>query len=352
MDPRQSKYWANFMGNIGWIVEKVDDNFIYIKKIPGLPYSVVKIQRPNKNLNLKKIDLLAKKYKALFVNLEPHFEKFSEKDLKNNGYKKSNMFLSHTSTIRIDLTQSEKSLLKSFSENARRNIKKVQNSNIKIQKAELSNQKNDLEFKKFFELLKNLTTMKKFYIPKYEEFYKKMLSFKKTSVLFFAYLPRKGGKVGEDFPMFEAGQIRRDSTSFDVHEQNWTGDRRSAELGKQATPTERPCTLPIAAVWLAGFSKNECLYVQTGITKVGYQNLANYLIVWEALKYAKKQGYKVFDFEGIYDPRFPKERGSWKNFTEFKKRFHGNIIEYPNPYIKIYNPVFYIIYQISKILPA
>ena len=300
IDPRQSKQWGYFMSQIDWKIEFIKNRQIFIRRLPLFPYSVIKFQRPKNPLPLKEIDKIAQKHQALFVNIDPHFEGFDEADLKKHGFMKSNMILSHTSTVLLDLTQTRIGLWKSFSENARRNIKKGQSSKIKIKKVFLKSQPDDTEFRKFYQLLKTLTKMKKFYIPGYDEFYKKMTAFKESSVLFFAY---------------------------------------------EASTSE-----PIATVWMAGYQAT-AFYVQTGITQTGYEKLANYQIVWELLKEAKTLGYKQFDFEGIYDPRYPKERSKWQGFSEFKKRFHGTIIEYPPSYIKIYNPFFKIIYLLSKILP-
>jgi lipid II:glycine glycyltransferase (peptidoglycan interpeptide bridge formation enzyme) len=47
-------------------------------------------------------------------------------------------------------------------------------------------------------------------------------------------------------------------------------------------------------------------------------------------------GCKIFDFEGIYDSRFPIK--SWLGFTHFKKQFGGNEIAYPGCYIKFRLP--------------
>lgn len=54
---------------------------------------------------------------------------------------------------------------------------------------------------------------------------------------------------------------------------------------------------------------------------------AQYKIVWEGILWAKKKGAMIFDFEGIYDSRFPDK--SWLGFTHFKKAFGGVEIEYP-----------------------
>lgn len=62
--------------------------------------------------------------------------------------------------------------------------------------------------------------------------------------------------------------------------------------------------------------------------KRGKQLFAPTLLVWEALKLAKKRGCTVFDFEGIYDSRFPKAAESWKGFTRFKEGFGGKKVTF------------------------
>lgn len=99
---------------------------------------------------------------------------------------------------------------------------------------------------------------------------------------------------------------------------------------------------PIAVVWLGYFDK-VITYLQTGIAPEGYKSLANYLLVWEGIKWAKKKGIKVFDFESIYDARNPHENKRWIGFSEFKKRFHGEIVNYPSSYVKYYNLFFKLI---------
>lgn len=297
-DVRQSREWGGFLSRIGWKIYRIQGRQLFLKRIPLLGYSVIKIQKPANPLPFSEINRFAKYYRALFIVVEPHFHQHHEIMFQNNGFKKTRILLSHSSTIHIDLTQSANSLWKSFSENARRNIKKSQAQKLIIKKIVLHDQKDDADFRKFYQLFKELAEFRKFYNPGYGEFYKKMLAFKKSSYLLFAF----------------EGEI------------------------------------PIAVIWLMGYRKN-IVYSHTGITQRGYRLLANYLLVWEGLKLAKKLGYRVFDFEGIYDPRFPWEKKRWINFSEFKKRFHGKLVQYPQPMIKIYNGWFWIIYQISRIFP-
>lgn len=75
-------------------------------------------------------------------------------------------------------------------------------------------------------------------------------------------------------------------------------------------------------------------YWQAFTNETGRKNLAQYKIVWEGILWAKKQGAKIFDFEGIYDNRFPNK--SWSGFSHFKKSFGGHEMKYPGTFVKIY----------------
>jgi len=57
-----------------------------------------------------------------------------------------------------------------------------------------------------------------------------------------------------------------------------------------------------------------------------------YRMIWYGILWGKKRGAKMFDFEGIYDPRFPDK--SWLGFTHFKKTFGGKEVEYPGCFVK------------------
>ncbi len=286
-DIRQSPNWANYMKSIGWEVEKIGISFAFIKKIPLLNHSIIKIQHPHQNLNLNLLDLLAKKHKSLAIIVEPHNAFFKESDFLKNGYQKSSWLYAHTLASKINLQKTNKQLFTNFSENARRNIKKAQKNNIKIQIIKTPTIK-DLEI--FLALFKNLAKNKNFFIPSDSEMQKKFINFKQNSYFAFASIDN---------------QI-------------------------------------IAALWL-GHYKKVLTYMHTGIKDSGYSSFANYLLVWQSLLFGKKQGFEVFDFEALYDDRF-KQRKAWQNFTDFKKRFHGQLIYYPPPQIKFYNILFKYLY--------
>lgn len=73
-------------------------------------------------------------------------------------------------------------------------------------------------------------------------------------------------------------------------------------------------------------------YWQAFSNKRGRRGLFQYKILWSGINWAKDKGAKYFDFEGIYDERFPNK--SWHGFTHFKKSFGGYEVEYPGAFIK------------------
>lgn len=283
-DARQTRQWGEYLQAMGWRTEVIDTTYLFIKRIPFINASFIKIQHPQGPLLFEKIDKCARKNNALWMLIEPHAAYYDEKEYIQHGYQKSKILQAHTATIKIDLTQQENDLFKSFSDNAKRNIKKSQKENLEVRIIFMKEKKNWKYFDVFYSLLVNLGKMKQFYVPSYNEYYKKMTAFKNTSLLMFAYEKNK----------------------------------------------------PIGVVWYVCFD-NVIAYFQTGIAKRGYETLANYLLVWEGLLLGKKLGLAVFDFESIFDPRYPKNVVQYKKYTEFKTRFHGNVIEYPSPWIKIYS---------------
>ncbi|HSX49301.1 MAG TPA: peptidoglycan bridge formation glycyltransferase FemA/FemB family protein, partial [Candidatus Saccharimonadales bacterium] len=83
---------------------------------------------------------------------------------------------------------------------------------------------------------------------------------------------------------------------------------------------------PIAALFILIFDK-VAYYMYAASNNEGKKLFAPTLLTWEAILLTKKSGCKIFDFDGIYDERFPLK--SWLGFTKFKKGFGGKEIEYP-----------------------
>lgn len=73
-------------------------------------------------------------------------------------------------------------------------------------------------------------------------------------------------------------------------------------------------------------------YYYAAALPIGKKHYLQYYVVWELMKLAKKLGCKVWDFEGIYDQRWPNK--DWKGFSHFKKSFGGEEIEFPGSFTK------------------
>jgi lipid II:glycine glycyltransferase (peptidoglycan interpeptide bridge formation enzyme) len=84
-----------------------------------------------------------------------------------------------------------------------------------------------------------------------------------------------------------------------------------------------------------------------GASVWSYRNvMAPYLLQWEAIKEAKKRGCKHYDFLGIA-PENAKYH-PWSGVTEFKKKFGGQVKNYPQAKEMILRPIWYCIYRIYK----
>jgi len=78
--------------------------------------------------------------------------------------------------------------------------------------------------------------------------------------------------------------------------------------------------------------KETAFYYYAGATKDGNRLNLPYLVVWEAMREAKRRGCRVWDFEGVFDERWPNK--GWRGFSHFKKEFGGVEVEYPGCFVK------------------
>lgn len=74
--------------------------------------------------------------------------------------------------------------------------------------------------------------------------------------------------------------------------------------------------------------------------------MAPYLIQWEAIKEAKKRGCKYYDFLGIA-PENSKSH-PWSGVTDFKRKFGGRTVNYPQAREMILRPFLYFAYCLYK----
>jgi len=232
------------------------------------------------NLFLKKIKELAKKEKSFFFRIEP-IEPLPK--IRNFLFKKALKRIQPQKTLILDLDKTENKLLANVQTKTRYNIRLAQKKGAKIK---ISNKYLSL----FYNLLKKTKKRQKFFSHP-EEHYKKL--FKANS---------KDFKV----KMF------------------------LAEYQKK---------IIIASIIL--FFGNKATFLHTG-SNYQYRWLKGAdLLRWEIILYSKKMGYKVSDFWGVDEKKFP-------GVTSFKKHFGGTEIEYPLGVDIIFNNIWYQIYKILR----
>jgi len=279
-DIRQSQEYAQFIKNLGWQVEKIGKWRTFIKKFP-LIGSLIKIQRIKPPIPFVEIEALAKKHHAFQIILEPSCPQSPQPPQYPQSYKPLKSPFIPTKTLILDLKPFEQQIFGSFPKNKRRDIRLAEKNNLVIEEG---NPQQFYELKKKFLLRKKILPLG----TKNEIF-----------LLCQAFGPEKS-KILISYPF---------------------------------CPSCSPCpSAPLAGLLLL-FSGKTAYYWQAASTPEGNKLLAPTLLLWKAIKLAKKKGFSKFDFEGIYDNRFPQNR-SWLGFTHFKSGFGGKEIIYPSPISK------------------
>ena len=121
-DVHQSQMYRNYMQNIGWVVDTIDDTQIFIKRFP-LIGSIIKIQRQNKTPTIDTINSIGRKYRAWSISIESLITT-NYSQLTTNNFKINNNPYLPTKTIQIDLTTDENKIFNRFSEAKRRAVRR------------------------------------------------------------------------------------------------------------------------------------------------------------------------------------------------------------------------------------
>ena len=292
MDLRQTPQYAAYTQSLGWKVEKLSGNYIYLKKIPLLGF-IAKLQRPlHKTLPQQINDFcLEKRIKIFYLELlnEPGIMpaplRSARPGNRKSGLAKSKSCFLPSKTIQIDLKPPKKEIFNQFKKNTRYEVRSAEKQGVVVKKSD------DIEM--FANLWQKSARNRGMWLPLKKEIISLWKSFGPNAHLLFAYQKMSNVK----------------------------------------------CQMSnVLAGILLAHSPNSSHYMYAFSTKDGNRASAPSLLVWEAIKRAKKEGCKIFDFEGIYDERYPNTR-SWKGFTKFKEGFGGKVITYPETLVKYYNPI-------------
>jgi hypothetical protein len=297
LDIRQSESYAKYLRSLGWSVERINEVNYFIKKLPILG-SILKIQRPEK-IDFTIIDRLCRKYRVFQIIIEPNLTPIIDSTeyhelMLSHGFKLSKSTYLPSKTLQIDLTKSKKQIYANFSKDCKYSIRKNT-----ITKASAPNGGEGVYIKeystpneiiKFREEWKNCVKLRR-YVPSSDQLIKLKDSFPHNKSLFLASHNIVGRIIG----------------------------------GVLFTTSSHGISNYITYYWQA-FTNNE-----------GHSTLSQYTLLYQGILWAKENGYRIFDFEGIFDPRFPND--SWLGFTHFKRSFGGYEVEYPGCYAKFRLPL-------------
>ncbi|RJR28575.1 peptidoglycan bridge formation glycyltransferase FemA/FemB family protein [Candidatus Microgenomates bacterium] len=260
-DIRQSATYAEYLQSEGWVIEKINNIYYFIKNIPVLG-SVIKLQRPS-TMDLNVLGQLARKYRAFYIIVEP------TQDTQIKGFRQASPYLP-SKTIILDVSKPIKQILSQFTKDAKYSLRKSEK--VKVEHT------NDVE-----------------------RFSDAWIDAVASARHIMSVSQMKGLK-----------KCFKDNCVFLLAEKDSAG-----------------------GIFLV--ANNTGYYWHGFANAMGRKTLSQYQVVWKGIKWAKKRGAEYFDFEGIYDDRFPIEK--WKGFTRFKIGFGGKIVEHPGAFAKWRLPV-------------
>jgi len=286
LDLRQSPKWEKYMNFLGWEGKRIKNGgVLFFYKTPiG---SLVKTQRLPflSKKDLKEVDKVCKKHKALFIKIESSIAQ-DINVLEKSGYILSNFTLAPPSSLVIDLTKNEEALWKDLSRSGKYSVRRAQREDSKVK---FEKNPSDKHLNNYFKKVQLLTGKRnKFHTQSLKDLTKKRDVFGLGSFLSLVFDKQDSLSGGKFYVSY----------------------------------------------------KDTVTYLNGGTTEVGRKNKAGFAQMWESILYFKNLGFKKLDLEGVYDDRFPKYTKRWVGFSRFKEKFGGKIVRYPLPRIKYYSKVF------------
>ena len=293
MNIHQTKAHADFLRSIGWIIEEKIIRgtrvYAFVRELPVLSISVLKLQRIcPKLIDEEWIEYLEKKYHVYETLVEIDELDLYPKTIDLAKFMPAADFMLTTKTRIIDLSQSEDLMLAAMKPKTRYNIHVASKHALftSIWSTKVIAGNDDL-FEMIYGLLRtNAARIKMLLLPK-------------------QWIKKQFGCFGNDG--FVIGV-------FDAKKR-----------------------LVNAAVFYC--SDTTCSYNHNGSTEIGRRFMGPTLAVWEGIKEGKRRGSLTFDFDGVFDERYPHTQKRFQGFGRFKEGFGGNELYFQPMYRKMRNPL-------------
>ncbi|MDA1060249.1 MAG: peptidoglycan bridge formation glycyltransferase FemA/FemB family protein [bacterium] len=241
---------------------------------------------------LEQIKKIATEENAIFLRIDPPLQKAINYD----GFKTTSKGHQPEHTLILDLDASEEALLKQMKQKGRYNIKIAENKGVKIHKANPKfPNKFAYDLGKFYHILQQTTKRDRFHSHG-QGFYKAMIeTLYPGAALYLA---------------------------------NYEGEEIAGAI--------------------ITYHKDTATYYYGASSDTHRNAMAPYLLHWEAMKDAKKKGFKYYDLFGISPPH--SKNHHWKGVTEFKKKFGGTHVSYQKAQEYPFKKFMYFLYRLYKAL--
>lgn len=244
---------------------------------------------------------IGKKYSLAFIKIEPNVILSETQDMVDSNFRPSPKSLFSKHNFIIDLTKSEKELLKAMHPKTRYNIQVAKKHRVKVEQR-VDDKAFEVYLKLYFE-----TTKRQLFFGHNEAYHR------------------------EFWKLFKNAGMARMLVAF-----------------YKPPPTFEKTPL---ATWMLVNFKDTLYYVYGGSSAEHRQVMANNLLAWEAVKFGKKLGLAKFDMWGALGPDAnPKD--PWFGFHRFKAGYGGKLVEYVGTYDLVFNwPLYWIFTIIDKLMP-
>jgi len=330
--PLQAWEWGEFRKKTGIEVVRlgrydknnlIETAQITIHPIPFTKYTIGYFPKgsiPSKEL-MDEIYEMGKRYKCIFIKLEPNATKENSKFDPPAGGRNSKLKI-HLSphplftkyTFQLDLVKTEDELLKNMHSKTRYNIRVAQKHGV-----EVGEDNSEKAFEQYLTLMKETTKRQKYFAHT-----------QKYHRLMWETLATKNGERRTKNPELRTGNLE---SRIDNLENRLTVHLLKADYNGETLVS-----------WIV-FLFNNVLYYPYGASSSEHRNvMASNLMMWEAIRWGKNHGAKLFDMWGSLGPN-PNPNDPWYGFHRFKEGYGAKLVEFIGSYDLVINNNLYTLYN-------
>lgn len=287
--PLHSVEWGEFQKKQGHLIHRFDNYTLVLHHIPHSSYKVGTISR-GPDITQKMLDEIKPvciKEKVIFVKIEPNVIEGETAPYNFPSLVNSPKVNFYPHSIILDITPSEEELLEKMHPKTRYNIRVANRHGVKIVE-----ETNDKGFEIYAKLLNNTSQRQGFFIHN-TQYHRNQWNILKNTDIPHIFLAKYQDKVLSAFMIFKF--------------------------------------------------KNKIYYPYGASLDIQRQVMAPNLLMWEVIKWGKRQKCVSFDMWGSLAPD-AKEGDFGYGFHRFKLGYGGKLVKFVGTYDFIINPLLYKIY--------